>query len=401
MTSSSQESTTPVKASQQTPFVLNKEEQQQDHRRRNKDIAERHKTIEILFQEIYSYDDAERTASVSIADNIRKLALEFEEIMLQKEQPEFIPTICSLILTRFKNDKRPWLRTYATRILDSKYKRGYSEQSYRQSVHTYTDLPEECTVEETNIMGQLQLMDKLDLYQLSKPAVQKLYDKLGEFQMKVEVHAHQNGIAVCNVHENKSQMDEINSQANKQYEEKISEIPLPIPLDVAIKQVDSEAFFATIKLAKVIISWAEKQRDYSRSQTLEDAIRWRDSITAVTMLIQQYVDGKARRSYNQWGQMLKTMAEHGGTAASSKSAMPVTDPISGMPMVDPRTLQKVFRDITKEQIDARGPKYASEIDFMVRQPTLTDMMEERYIRLTCGSRNYRALSAREKLSRQA
>jgi hypothetical protein len=38
---------------------------------------------------------------------------------------------------------------------------------------------------------------------------------------------------------------------------------------------------------------------------------------------------------------------------------------------------------------------------MVRQVALTDMMEERYIMLTCGSRNYRALSAREKLSRQA
>jgi hypothetical protein len=95
------------------------------------------------------------------------------------------------------------------------------------------------------------------------------------------------------------------------------------------------------------------------------------------------------------------MAEHGGTAASSKSAFPVTDPITGLPMVDPRTLQQVFRDITKEQIDARGPKYAEEIDFMVRQVALTDMMEERYIMLTCGSRNYRALSAREKLSRQA
>ena len=119
------------------------------------------------------------------------------------------------------------------------------------------------------------------------------------------------------------------------------------------------------------------------------------------MMIEQSVDGKARRSYDQWGVILKDLADHGGTAASSKSAMPVTDPITGKPMIDPRTLQPIFRDITKEQIDARGPKYASEIDFMVRQLILTDMMEERYVRLTCGSRNRRALSAREKLSRQA
>ena len=339
---------------------------------------------------------------MSIAENVRQLALEFEEIMLQKEQPMFIPTICTLICTRFKEDKRPWLRTYATRLLDSKYKRFFTEESYRQSVHTYTDLPEECSVEESNVIGQLQLMkDKLNLHQLSKPGIQKMHDVLGDVTVKVEVHAHANSIAVCNIHENKSRIDEINSEANKQYENKISEIPLPIPLDAAIRQVDSEAFFATIKLAKVIITWAEKQRDYSRSQTLDQAIRWRDAITAVTMLISQYVDGKARRSYNQWGAILKTMAEHGGTAASSKSAMPVTDPITGQPMVDPRTMQQVFRDITKEQVDARGPKYCSEIDFMVRQTVFTDMMEERFLILTCGSRNFRALSAREKLSRQA
>lgn len=393
-----EESSTASSTSSTSPPVLGKS----DQRRRNKDIAERHKTIEVLFQEIYNYDDIERHASVSIAENIRKLALEFEEIMLQKEQPEFIRTICTLICHRFKDDKRSWLTRYVVRVLDRKYKTFFTEESYRQSQHTYGDLPEECSVEENDAIGQLQLMkEKLNLYQLSKPAIQKMHDMLGDVMVRVEVHAHANSIAVCNIHENKSRIDEINSEANKQYENKISEIPLPIPLDAAIKAVDAEAFDSTIKLAKVIIAWAEKQRDYSRSQTLNDAIRWRDSITAVTMLIQQYVDGKARRSYNQWGQILKTMAEHGGTAASSKSAFPVTDPITGLPMVDPRTLQKLMRDITKEQIDARGPKYAEEIDFMVRQPTLTDMMEERYIILTCGSRNYRALSAREKLSRQA
>ena len=369
--------------------------------RRSKDIAERHKTIEVLFQEIYEYDETERRASMSIADNVRKLALEFEEIMLQKEQPEFIPTICTLIMNRFKDDKRPWLKHYVAKVLDDKYKRFFTEESYRQS-QTIWDLPEECSVEENHCIGQVQLMrDKVNLYQLSKPGIQKLYSSLTDLTFKIEAHAHANSIAVCNVHENKSQMDEINSQANRQYENKISEIPLPVPLDKAITAIDKEAFEETMKLAKVIIAWAEKQRDYSKSQTLQDAIRWRDSIAAATMLIQQYVDGKARRSYNQWGEILKTMAEHGGTAASSKSAFPVTDPITGLPMVDPRTLQKLMRDITKEQIDARGPKYAEEIDFMVQQPIMTDMMEERYVKYTCGSRNYRALSAREKLSRQA
>ena len=101
------------------------------------------KTIEVLFQEIYEYDDAERRGSMSIADNIRKPALEFEDIMLQKEQPEFIPTICTLIYSRFKDDEWPWLRTYATRLLDDKYKWFFTEQSYRQS-KTILDLPEEC-----------------------------------------------------------------------------------------------------------------------------------------------------------------------------------------------------------------------------------------------------------------
>ncbi len=98
MTSSLREESSTAATS---PSVL----REPDQRRRDRDIAERHKTIEVLFQEIYEYDDAERRGSMSIADNIRKPALEFEDIMLQKEQPEFIPTICTLIYSRFKDDE--------------------------------------------------------------------------------------------------------------------------------------------------------------------------------------------------------------------------------------------------------------------------------------------------------
>jgi hypothetical protein len=383
----------------ETPSPLSSHQQQD---RRSKDIAERHKTIETLFQDIYVFDDAERSAGASIVDCIRRLAIEFEEIMLQKEQQFFINTICSQICRRFHKDKKYWLRQYAVTVLDSKYKRKQNEESYRRSEQTHADLPEECSIEENMILGQLQrIRDKVDLYNIPGKGIQKINDVIQQIERKLRSHADMNGIAMYSPNDNKSSMDEINDESDKAYEEKISEIPLPIPLDTAIRQVDHEAFEATIKLAEVVKAWAVKQRDYSRSQTLQDAISWRDAIIAITMIIKQYVDGKARRSYDQWGDMLKVMAEHGGTAASSKSAMPVTDPDTGKPMVDPRTLQTVYRDITKEQIDARGPRYASEIDFMVRQTVFTDMMEERFIRLTCGSRNYRALSAREKLSRQA
>lgn len=384
-----------------SPLTL-QAEGQVSNRRREKDIAELHRTIETLFHEIYTLDETERTSTISITENIKKLARNFEEIMLQEKQPEFICTICSLILKRFRDDKRPWLRTYATRVLDDKYKRYHTEDSYRQSVHQSTDQLEECSVEENMAIAQVTLLrDKFNYNQFSKKGIQKFNDICVDIVSKVSNFASQNGIAVYNVHDNSSAMDETNDNADKAYEDKISEEPLPLSMDAAIRQVDAEAYEETMKVIEAIKTWANKQRDYSRSQTLEQAIKWRDSMHAFRIIVEQLNDGKARRSLDQWGQILKDLAEHGGTAASSKSTLPIIDPVTGKQLVDPKTCKPLFRGITKEQIDARGPKYATDIDFVVRQFVVTDMMRWRYMLLTRSQRDKRADKASPKLSRQA
>ena len=107
------------------------------------------------------------------------------------------------------------------------------------------------------------MRDKLDLYQIPKKGIQKMTDIIRQLQARVEVHASQNCIAIHSGNENKSPIDEINDESDKQYNEKISEVPLPISEDQAVRQVDQEAFEATLRLCKILEKWAIKQRDFS------------------------------------------------------------------------------------------------------------------------------------------
>lgn len=371
--------------------------------------------IEKIISIIYQADDQENSGSHTKKMYIQKLADEIEKIMVRKGYPEEKVQICTLICDRFRKDKRPWLQWSAIKTLDSNYKwknqNQHQEQQQQQKemeessmrlLEDSSNLPEESSIIESENMNFLnQLNNHFDPTEVHAKAVQKMLDATFKFQHKLQQFCNRNGIAFHNPHSQKSTTDEINDNADAEFDETISELCLPVSVNEVIRAIDSDAFDDSILLADDIRRWAELQRKKTPSQTIDQAMRWRDATTALRLIMRQAIDGKARRSMTQWAHIDATLAQHGGTAASSKSAMPVLNPKTGTELIDPKTGRQVFRTITKEQIDSRGERYASEIDFMVHQLVWTDMVEERFAQLTCGLRDYRATSAHEKLSRKA
>lgn len=370
---------------------------------KNRDIAEKQRRVETIIQEIYQHDNVEQAASSSKRGAIRRLAQEMEEIMIQEGQPEQINEICTLICRRFEKDRKSTLIPWTIEVLDDKYKRKLDESSIR-SPGQPSDLPVECSVTAKKLLeGLLEIRDDFNPFQVTKNSIQKIAEVIFDIEKKLEDHAHENSFELYNRHHTKSDLDFVNDNADDEFDDKISKPDAPIPHDEAIRLVDAEAYEVSIRVADKLKEWADKQKNRYPSQVLDQAITWRDSMLALERIIDQYLDDKARRTIKQWGKINATMAEHGGTAASSKSSMPVFDPTADTvkQLIDPKTLRPAYRDITKEQIDARGPKYASEIDFIIRQFILTDMMENRYMQIEIGYGEWRAWAAREKLSRKA
>jgi hypothetical protein len=357
--------------------------------------------IEGIISIIYHADDeAMRHAGVK-KQAILTLAKALENIMNRNGQADSVNQICSLMCNRFRDDGKAWLAKDACEYLDDKYKR--LGQSYGQSVPGGTDLPVECSIRAASQIQALQdVKSKFNPDHVDKKTNQRIMDLIWDIEEKQKSYCDKEGIPTFNIHSNKTAIDEINDNADSEFDEKISKPDAPISLNEAIRRVDEEAYNLTIAVADAIRDWAEKQLIRYSSQRLDQAIRWRDAMEALLKIIRQYLDDKARRTIKQWAHINANMAQHGGTAASSMSAMPVYRPGTACEqLVDPKTLEKCYRTITKEQIDARGPKYAEAIDFMVRQLILTDMMEERYIEIECGFGEWRAHSASEKLSRNA
>jgi hypothetical protein len=361
--------------------------------------------IEGIIGAIYDADDNERSAFRSKQHGIQSLADEIYRIMQRKGFPEQKNQICSIICIRFRRDKRPWLQWSVLKTLGDEFKRKQDESTIR-SLENSSDVPVECSIIEQENLGFLNyLITEFDCLDVAPKGIQRMLDSIYKLGHKLENFADHNGIAYYNPYNEKSITDEINDNADDEFEETISEPSLPISKNELIRKIDDEAFDETINLADDIRTWAKLQRPdpegKTPSQTLRQAIRWRDSTTAFRLILRQAIDGKARRSMVEWGKIGMNLAEHGGTAASSKSAMPVLNPETGEELVDPNTGRQVFRGITKEQVDARAPRYFSEIDFMVRQFIWTDMVEERFQQLTRGIRDFRAYAARDKLSRKA
>jgi hypothetical protein len=359
--------------------------------------------IENIIATIYAADRDETAQRSLKREGIERLARELEGIMIKRNQAENVNQICSMICIRFQDDGRAWLARDAQEILDTKYKRKAREQSSIQSPPGGADLPVECSIMAKDVLQWLMnFSENFDPEDVDNKTNQKILDYLYDITHKHEEYCEENRIAHHNIHDAKTSFDEANEIADRRYQGKISKPHSPIARSVAIQTVDRQAYEETLGLCKDITAWANKQINNYPSQRLDQAIRWRDAVIAVRKIVRQYVDDKARRTILQWAKINSNMALHGGTAASSMSAQPVWQPgTSCEQMIDPDSLEPAYRTITKEQIDARGPKYAVDTDFMVRQLILTDMMEERYIQGEIGWGEWRAWSASEKLSRNA
>lgn len=375
-------------------------------------FAERRDRIENIISTIYTADKEAAIHQGLKREGIISFAKELEQIMEKEGQHEHVNQICSIVCNRFKSDGKAWIAEDAVEILDDKYKRDAyqwqrpekNEQSSRRSTPPPgVDQPVECSITGNQVIRWLSnFYHKFNLDSVDAKTHQKILDLSYDVVHKEEEYCNQHHIAHHNTHEPKTSFDECNDAADDKFSEKISKPKALIARSVAIQKVDQEAYKKTLKLCEYLTKWANKQINDYPSQRLDQAIRWRDAVEAFIRIIQQYLDNKARRTILQWAKINSNMAEHGGTAAASMSAQPVFVPNTNCEqLIDPDTLEPAYRTITKEQIDARGPGYASTIDFIIRALPFLEMCEERYIQIEVGFGEWRAWTASEKLSRNA
>lgn len=355
---------------------------------------------EDLVRQAYRTDTAVQEGTQSLRSLIRAMAEALEEHFLAYGQAEQVIEISNTIARRFKDDHRKHLQSYIVDALPEKYIRKLDKSSITSLAHA-KDLPVHCTVRSERYTGVLKEMVEVDFDELDKGTIIDMADMASKIVNAAKAHAKANNYEVITHDNNKNQVDKTNDDSDQQYEDKISQPNALIPTDDAILLLDEEAHEYGMQYIAAQKQWFDEQNTNNHSQTLEQAARFRDATLAALRMIKQINDRKSRRTMKDWADILQAQSERGGTGASSFSKRIVTDPQTMKPMIDKRTLQPVYREITKEQIDARGPKYASELEQIIACQPLPMVQQERYVEITCGLRDWRAHEAEEKLSRQA
>lgn len=350
--------------------------------------------------QVYAIDDGIQQGHKSLRSTFREIAEALEKVMLQYGQPEQVKEICGLICGRLDKDRRGHLSSNVVHALDEKYIKKLDKSSITSLTHV-NDVPVHCSITTNEIVDAFKNASNIDPTQLGRDGIIESAYQAYDFIHRIEECAQENGIELVDPHSNQNQIDKTNSDSDKQYSEKISRPPALIPVDQAIRDLDEESEKLGMKYLEKLEKWIHEQRTDNCSQTIEQAIELRDMWNAEIRMIDQINDRKSRRTMVDWAHILAAKSDRGGTGASSYSRRTVTDPSTGKPMVDPKTLQPILREITKEQIDARGPKYASEIEQILAATPMRLTQQKRYVEITSGRGEYRAHAAEDKLSRQA
>lgn len=361
---------------------------------------ERLQKFETLVKEVYNIDDGISDGKLTLRSKIRDMADTLEQYFRECGQPEQVKEISNIIGRRFRDDKREHLNEYVIHALDDRFIRKVEKSSLR-SLSDDRDLPVHCSTKVQRFTAALKELVETDPTELGRNGAIDTAYLVYQAVHKLEDFASDNDIELVDSADRENEIDKTNKSSTKQYGDKISQPDAPIPTSEAIILLDDESYELGMQYLEELKQWITEQHTSNQSQTLEQATSYRDMWLAELRLIRQINDRKSRRTMLDWAKILEAQSSRGGTGASSYSKRIVTDPTTGQPLINPRSLQPIFREITKEQIDARGPKYASELEQIIEADKLKWQQQLRYVEITCGLRDWRAHAAQPKLSSQA
>lgn len=301
--------------------------------------------IKISIREIFDLDSNIEKDTLTLKVKIQHLAGDYEDLYNVQGFPEQVSEICSQLCRMWDKAGKSHLKQYTVKILDAKYKRIKSEQSTIQLQSQAYDLPEECSImfEQLKISANELLNPKLGY--LNRENIRELWDKCISAADNFESICKQFNISLLRnkdhdpLTDNQDQADNDSSNDKVQEEKPVSKMTpeelAKMPHILAMDKVINDL----VIIRQALIDYPIEKGD----PLLKDI---EDSHNAIHYVMQHSSDKKFRRSLLQWNDILFEAGEQGGTSAASHSGVECAG------LTDPKTGKPLFRNITKEQIDA-------------------------------------------------
>jgi hypothetical protein len=286
--------------------------------------------------EIKELDFQDQYINRTITEKVQYIAELLEEKMNLAGTPEFINTICSLILRMFADAGLGHRDNTVLNALPNKYKLLRKSTSHLSSAE---DRPTEESIRNfIQLHGFFKLFNgrDTDLVQFTKRQLQDIASDVADAEDKITEFCNENSIKTVSSSESYSWIDGL--QANKPPTTTLQKAPDAItsPND------DAKAWF---RLSEICQKVGQARMDYPN----HDPKRLYDEANAVRAwcnLLEPIINRKYRYDPGQMNDMLHEAVEQSGTAAASHSGVICSSSIN------PKTGKPELRKITKEQLDA-------------------------------------------------
>lgn len=324
---------------------------------RYRDEENLNEQIKITIREIFDLDSNIEKDSLTLKQKIQRLAEQYEELYNLHGNPEQISEICSQISRMFEKTDKPHLRNYVTEVLPSKFKRVKIEDSTSHLTSSQSDVPEECIIAFEQMKEFANQLNNPKFGLLTRDNIRELWDKsitaadnfqkiCTEFNISLIKGKDQNPLDDIKDAADKDAGDKVKEEKplSKMSPEEIAKLPHVLAVDKVINDF--------VAIRRALIEYPIELDD----PLIGDI---ENSFDALHLDLQHSSDKKYRRTLLQWGDILYEAGEQGGTSAASHSGVQCAG------LTDQKTGQPLFRNITKEQIDAIKLPMYNKMNFII------------------------------------
>lgn len=300
--------------------------------------------IKLTIREIFDLDSNIEKDTLTLKVKIQNLAGSYEDLYNLQGFPEQTSDICNQICRMWDRAGKSHLKHYTMNVLDVKYKQIKLEHSTSHLVTGVTDLPEESSIVFSEMRESADQLLHPRVGYLTRENIRELWDKAitaaDQFQKictEYNISLLKNKDHDCLTDNQQNADDAGNKKVSEEKPvsemtpEEIAKMPHILAIDKVINDM--------IVIRQNLIDYPIERGDPLLKQI-------EDSHNAIHYVIQHSSDKKYRRSLLQWNKILFEAGEQGGTSAASHSGVECAN------LTDPKTGKPLFRNITKEQIDA-------------------------------------------------
>jgi hypothetical protein len=315
-------------------------------------VAQTVETVETISAENRKlYSEAERAYrnGESLKQIIQHIALNLEKIHEMRNQKEFIPSICNIIIRDFKDRGLERLESSVYKSLSEKqFTRFKTQQFSRRSLESSTDIPEDILIEKKELTNAIALLKKAKWERYDDEFVMNSQIAINDSKEKIERYEDENDILRSN-----KAYNVLDALAKSSQYAATRPLVEP-PRDESLNCVRMQYEFLLMDIRNFINNFVKRyyppedqQKYYARAIFL-----FRKWWT-------QYESNKIHRDFLSWSEIYEADE---GRLKSGKSAKEISARYGGkIRRYDKQTGEPIFgrKSICKEQIEKKKESLAS------------------------------------------